>query len=109
MNIVVTLPKSIKWTDFEKELAVIADESHQKNWKVTHFPTNTKSGDRLYVVYNGYIRGWLKITAFQNLDFVCMITNNRMVGKFVSCSGPFRELKPLRKMQGFQGWRYFGT
>jgi hypothetical protein len=103
-DIIITLPKSVKWSDYEKELKVVDDFSEVMNFKVNHFP-KTKIGSKCYLVYNGYIIGWMKIVGMSEKEFNCSTTGKKWNGKFIERSGPFHKIEPI-PMKGFQGFRY---
>ena len=45
-SIVITLPSSVEWSDYEKELKAVEDESQVMNFKVPFLPSKT---DRDYI------------------------------------------------------------
>lgn len=55
--ICITIPKKIKWEDYEKELKAVEDRSHVLNFKVPNLPKDIKSIKRCYLCYNGKIIG----------------------------------------------------
>lgn len=105
-DIVVTIPSTIKWKDYQKELEAVKDYSQVMNFKVPSFPKKTKVGDKCYLCYHGQIIGWMKIVGMEEKEFTCTTTGNRFKGKFVLRSGPFHQIQPIQ-MKGFQGYRYF--
>lgn len=104
-DIVITLPKSIKWSDYSKELDEVKDGSSVMNFKLNAFP-NTAAGKKCYVVHNGAIRGWMEIVGLTEKDFICSTTGKKWKGKFVQRSGEFHFIDPI-PMKGFQGFRYY--
>lgn len=104
-DIVVTLPKSVSWGDYSKELDKVKDGKEVMNFKVRSFP-KTGVGKRCYIVHNGFVRGWMEIVGMSKEDFICSTTGKRWSGKFIQRSGPFHEIEPI-PMKGFQGFRYF--
>ncbi len=104
-DIIITLPKSILWSDYQKELDAVKDGSQIMNFKVNNFP-KTKIGAKCYLLYNGFIRGYMFITGFSEKEFVCSTTGNTFNGKFIERSGDFFKIDPI-PMKGFQGFRYF--
>jgi hypothetical protein len=105
MDIVITIPKNIKWEEYEKELEAVKDGKEVMNFKVNAFPS-TFIGNRCYVVHDGFIKGWMEIVGLSNKDFVCSTTGTEWKGKFIERSGPFTYIEPI-PMKGFQGFRYF--
>ena len=104
-DIIVTIPKSIKWDDYKKELKAVEDGSQIMNFKVAAFP-KTSIGSKCYLLYDGYIRGWMNIVGMEEKSFTCSIKGIDWKGKFIERSGKFNEIEPIR-MNGFQGFRYF--
>lgn len=103
-DIIVTIPKSISWKEYEKELIAVRDGSKILNFKTAHFP-NIKIGNRCYLLHDGEIKGWMKIVGFEENDFTCEVTGKKWKGKFIQRSGPFHYITPI-EMKGFQGFRY---
>lgn len=106
-DIIITLPSSIEWTDYEKELAAVADGKQVMNFKVPFLPKD-KNIDRCYLVHRGKVIGWMKVVGFaDNTKFDCTTTGREWSGKFIQRSGPFHYLSNPRDFRGFQGWRYY--
>lgn len=104
-DIIITIPKTIKWSDYQKELDAAAD-GEVMNYKVTHFP-KTKVGCKCYIVHEDYIRGYMFISGMFEKDFVCTTTGREWSGKFIERTGKFRKLNEPIFMKGFRGFRYF--
>jgi hypothetical protein len=104
-DIVITIPKSISWEDYQKEIDAVKDGSQVMNFKVNHFP-KTKPGNKCYLVHNGFVKGWMEIVGLSEDNFTCTTTGRKWQGKFIQRSGPFHEIEP-KLMKGFQGFRYF--
>ena len=104
-NIVVTVPKSIKWEDYEKELDAVKDYKQVMNFKVSNFP-KVEKGSKCYIVHNGEVKGWMEIVGTSEKEFDCSTTGKKWKGKFIERSGPFHKIDPI-PMKGFQGFRYF--
>lgn len=102
-DIIITVPKKIKWSDYKKELAA-AEEGAVLNFKVSNFP-KVKPGDRCYILYNGKIIGYHIISGIQEKDFKCTTTGRHWSGKFIQRTGKFHRITPIA-MKGFQGFRY---
>ena len=105
LDIIVTLPKSIKWEDYEKELDAVKDYEQVMSFKISNFP-KTKAGNKCYLLYDGAIRGWMEIVGLSQNSFECTTTGSMWNGKFIERSGPFHKIDPI-PMKGFQGFRYF--
>lgn len=104
----VTLPAKTEWSEYEKELADVADGRKQMNFKVPSVPRRVKLGDRCYVCHRGRLVGWMAITGIGGSGgFECQTTGRKWTaGTYVSRSGPFHYLKTEVPMRGFQGFRY---
>ena len=102
MNWVVTIPKKISWSDYLREL----DSGDDLFYRVRSFPKDMKVGDRCYITWNGFIRGWMQITGLVVRDgFTCTTTGIHWpAGKYIVRSGLFNPTVPI-KMKGFQGIR----
>lgn len=105
--LLITIPKSTKWEDYQKELDAVKSEEMEMNFKVSSLPKEVSVGDRCYLVYNGFIVGWMKISSLEEKEFECSVTKKKWKGKFVSRTGEFHELKNKIPYKGFQGYRYF--
>ncbi len=60
-DILITIPKSIKWENYTKEL-INAENGDIMNFKVPFLPKSSIIGNKCYVVYNGFIRGYMIIS-----------------------------------------------
>ena len=105
-DIVITLPSTIDWKDYEKELNEVEDGTSVLNFKVPNLPTKTSIGCRCYICYKGNIVGWMKIVGLVKNDFDCTTTGKHWDGNFIQRSGKFNYLKSPIPMKGFQGFRY---
>lgn len=103
-DIMITIPKDIKWEQYQKELDK-AKQGEILNYKVNHFPQTAK-GNKCYIVYNGNIIGYMIICGLSTKKFKCSTTGREWSGKFIERSGDFYEIEPI-PMKGFQGFRYF--
>lgn len=106
-SLIVTLPSTTKWSDYEKELRKAENYKHVLNFKVHNFPKGINKGDKCYIVHNGLVKGWMEIVGFSEQPFTCTTTNKKWDGKFIQRSGPFHYVKETIPYRGFQGYRYF--
>lgn len=106
MDIIITLPKTVSWKQYEKELEAVKNEDQVINFKVSNLPKQSNAGDKCYLCYNGNIIGWMKITGFKSGGFSCTTTGAWWEGNFIQRSGKFNKITPI-PMKGFQGFRYF--
>lgn len=104
-NIIITLPKNIKWQDYEKELLAVKNGNNEMRFKVGNIPTKPIIGGRCYIVYDNYIRGWMTITGIHKGSFKCTTTGKIWDGNFITRSGKFNYIDNI-EYTGFQGWRY---
>ena len=105
--IIITLPKSVKWDDYEKELDAVKDYEQVMNYKVSSIPKDIDQIKRCYLVHDGFIKGWQEVVGHEKgKTFNCTTTGKNWSGNFIQRSGPFHYLiKPI-PMKGFMGWRY---
>lgn len=106
MDIIVTLPAKIKFSDYQKELDETA-KGGTINFKVGFLPKNSKVNDKCYLVHRGFIIGYMLIAGFSNKSFVCTTTGKKWTGNFIERYGKFYKLAVPIPYKGFQGWKYF--
>ncbi len=109
MNWVITIPKTVKWSDYQKELDTVADGSVVMNYRTRYFPKEMKVGDRCYIVWNGMVRGWMEITGMGTSykPWVCTTTGvSWPAGKYIERTGEFHPVDGPA-MTGFRGVRKF--
>jgi len=105
-SILITIPSSIDWGEYQKELDIVKDGEQVMNFKVNFLPKNVKEGDRCYLVYKGNIVGWMEIVGLSSNSFACSTTGKVWTGNFIQRSGEFHKINPY-PYKGFQGFRYF--
>lgn len=106
-SIVITLPMSEQWENYQKEMDVVKNYSQVMNFKVPFFPKGVKNGDKCYIVHDGLVKGWMEIVGMEEKEFTCTTTGKVWMGKFIMRSGPFHKIDKIIPMKGFQGFRYF--
>lgn len=106
IGIVITIPKTVKWEEYEKELDVVKDWNQVMNFKVSNTPKNLEIGSRVYLCYNGNIIGWQTFVGTYHGEFTCTTTDKEWKGCFIQRSGPFHYLKTPIPCNGFRGFKY---
>lgn len=107
MDWVVTLPQTVKWSDYEIELEAARDRKQVLNF---HLPYKiaARDGDRCYVCWCGRVRGWMEVVGMKHVDrLVCSTTGKQWGGGwYLQRSGPFHKIDgPV--MTGFRGIRRY--
>lgn len=105
-DIVMTIPKSISWEDYEREI-LAAGQHMVMNYRVPNRP-KIEPGERCYIVHHGVVRGYMNVVgvAFRP-GFYCTTTGRYWPeGWYVQRSGQFFKIDPI-PMKGFQGYRYW--
>lgn len=109
MNWVITIPKTIDWSEYQRELDAVKDGSQVMNYRVRFFPKEMKEKDRCYIVHDGFVKGWMEIVGLYESDnpWVCTTTGAFWpAGRYIQRSGPFHEVAGPA-MTGFRGVRKF--
>lgn len=105
-NIAITLPATIEWEEYEKELRAVEDWKKSLYFKVPKLPK--KKPERCYLVHKGRVVGWMKIVGLhKNASFTCAVTDKRWSGNFIERSGPLHVMLDYIPMKGFRGFRYY--
>ena len=105
----ITVPKTVSWSDYERELDDVADGMMEMNYRLPSYPKRVTAGDRCYVVHDGMIRGWMTITGIEERTkpFQCQTTGTVWdAGVYIRRSGPFHYLSRPVPMKGFMGYKY---
>jgi len=107
-DLVITLPQKVKWKDYEKELAAVADGSSVMNFRLPGPPRQTAPGARCYVVHNGAVQGHMLIHGVVHRDgFTCDSTGVTWPeGWYVQRTGQWFPVDRMIQVRGFQGFRY---
>lgn len=109
MDWVITIPKTVQWSDYQKELQTVSDGDQVMNYRVRFFPKEMKEGDRCYIVHDGRVKGWMSIVglAEQSLSWRCSTSGATWpAGKYIQRSGPFYPVDGP-SMIGFRGVKKF--
>ena len=108
MDIIITIPKNIRWEDYLKEIATVQDGEQQMMFKVPHTPKQADIGNRCYLCYQGKIAGFMHISWIgYNPGFDCTTTGIHWdAGNYIARSGLFYKAQEDIDYKGFQGFRY---
>jgi oligoribonuclease (3'-5' exoribonuclease) len=105
---ILTLPKTISWQDYEKELRTVADGSQVMNYRLPYKP-KAQVGERCYVTWQGQVQGWMEITGIEHREhgFTCSTTGiNWPAGWYLQRSG-FFHAEDGPALPGFRGLRRY--
>jgi len=107
-DLVITLPQTIKWPEYQRELAAVADGQAVMNFRVPSQPKRAGAGDRCYLIHNGTLQGYMLIHDVVYRDgFTCDTTGTVWrEGWYVQRTGTFYTVQQMISMRGFQGYRY---
>lgn len=108
--IAVTIPSSVDWNDYEREIDAVRDGSHCMNFKVPFLPAKERRDriGRCYIVHRGKVKGWQRVCGFvEGKRFTCTTTGKEWEGNFIQRTGEFHRLGKDVGMKGFRGWRWF--
>lgn len=103
----LTLPQTVAWEDYERELAAVRDRTAVLNYRVRYAPKGMRAGDRCYLVWRGRVRGWMEVTdvVYHEVGFTCLTTGAQWPpGYYIQRSGPFHHVEGP-EMTGFRGVR----
>lgn len=114
MDLLITIPKTVKWGQWLDECWDVVYHGGTLNYRIStsfnRLPKNTLGGpdDRVYVVHDGFIRGYHHLQDIRFLDgFKCQTTLIYWpAGYYLVRSGGFQSIHPIPH-PGFQGWRYY--
>lgn len=106
---VITVPKTVRWEDYRREIDAVADGSSVMNYRLARAPRDLKAGDRCYVTWNGRVRGWMEVVGVRKADEAWRCTTTGATwppGTYLQRSGPFHEADGP-DLPGFRGIRRF--
>lgn len=108
---IITLPKTVDWKTYEKELKAVEDGSLELYFKVPPHFKAAKKGDRCYITHNGYVKGWMQVTGLVKSDgFQCTTTGTTWPkGTYITRSGKFHPVNWKIPVKGFQGIRKYAN
>ena len=107
-NICITIPATIDWNDYQKEIDQVKDYKQVMNYKCNRLPSKADRSNikKCYLCYKGNVIGWMEVVGFvEDYKFDCTTTGNNWSGNFIQRSGPFHRIDPI-PMKGFRGFRY---
>lgn len=105
---VLTLPQTVRWPNYEMELAAVADWKSALNYRLPYRP-KVEVGDRCFLVWRRQVRGWMEIIGVEHYPggFVCQTTGKLWPrGYYLQRSGPFNKVDGP-EMTGFRGLRRY--
>ena len=110
MDWIITLPKKVSWKAYKQEMDAVKDGINVLYFKVSLLPEEMKIGDRLFLLWNGKVKGWMKIVYFGKMRQFRLRNTERLMpsfkhlqeGFYIQRSGEFHEIKNI-KMKGFRG------
>ena len=105
----ITIPKTVKWEDYEKELEAVSKYQAKMLYKVPFKPKIDPRQDKIFVLWNGKVRGWMECTevVYKDNSWTCSTTGRVWTaGWYIVRSGPFHKVDGP-EMRGFQGIRRF--
>lgn len=108
MDWVITIPKTVDWSTYQRELVLVEDGTSVMNYKTRYIPKDMKVGDRCYLCYKNKIRGWMEIVGIveKRQPWKCSTTGAIWpAGKYIQRSGEFHPINPQPEMRGFRGIR----
>jgi hypothetical protein len=106
---IATVPKTVKWADFMREIADVETGEYLKNWPVRP-NSHIASGDRLFFVHQGLVRGSLTVrrVVIHGHGFNCATLGESWPpGTYAQLQGPWEYVAETMPMNGFQGLRRF--
>lgn len=106
---IITLPKAVEWSDYEREIAQVADGVANMLFRVPKFCKSPRSGDRCFITHRGFVRGWMSITGLVTMarGWQCSTTDRMWpAGRYLLRSGIFNPIEP-REYKHFRGIRRF--
>jgi len=109
MDWILTIPKTTRWEDYQRELDAVADGRDRMNYRTRYFPKEMQVGDRCFLVWNGRVRGWMEVVGLVDAvkPWQCTTTGRMWPpGKYIQRSGPFHEVCGP-EMTGFRGVRKY--
>ena len=105
---IVTLPMTVQWHDYERELAAVANWKAVLNYRI-HYKPKAQKGDRCFIVWKYCVRGWMEIVGVEWYPggFVCQTSGKIWKrGFYLQRSGPFHYVGGP-EMKGFRGLRRY--
>jgi len=104
--LMITVPKTIKWEDYLKEIETVKDGNYEMNYKVSSKPSKIKVGDKCFICHNGYVKGWMRISSISQKEFQCTTTGKQWDSAwYIERSGEFHYIDEVQQ-KGFMGYRY---
>jgi hypothetical protein len=108
-DLIITLPHSIEWGAYAKELLIVLDGTSVLNYRVARLPLYSGVGARCFVAHRGRVVGYMRVTGLVTQPaFTCSVTGTVWpAGNFIQRSGEFYPLDREISCRGFQNFHYF--
>lgn len=110
MDWIITLPKTVEWSDYEKELQALEDPNVVLNFRI---PVAVKAvpGDRCFLCWRGQVRGYMTVSQVFTYahGFKCATTGKIWpAGHYIQRHGPWVPINDYKLViKSFQGIRKF--
>lgn len=105
---IVTLPRTVEWEDYCEELAAAAHGA-ELYFRVPPRVRSVRSGDRCYVTWRGFVRGWMLVrrVEWRMRSWMCDTTGRVWPpGVYIVRGGTWVDCAPV-EYRGFQGVRRY--
>lgn len=102
----ITIPKTVPWRNYQDELDDVSEQGLSMFYRVPYKP-KCQAGDRMFVVYDGKVRGWMEIVDIKNTTFQCLTTGKDWPqGWYIERAGEWHPVDGP-EVQGFRGVRKY--
>ena len=108
MDIIICIPRSVPWSEYQKELDKVATGKYLLNYRVSKKPQKLNVGDRCYIIHNNILKGWMKVVGINKCsEFTCNTTGKKWSeGWYIQRTGEFHPVEP-KHILSFRGYRYY--
>jgi hypothetical protein len=109
VDLVLTWPKSRSLDSYLTELEKAVKEDKAICYRVTRLPRKAESGARVYMVHDGFVRGFSELIAAERVNHTIRNPHNGMMlapGNYIVRRAEWHSMIRPVEMAGFQGFRY---